>query len=94
MFRVGSDAVLPSGFGNVERGGYEGITSAYEIGGGKLITFVSQDPYSVAMYKLGDTYYGARSNEFGYANYQIIPVPQIAANPLAALSNQFCWRLD
>jgi hypothetical protein len=29
---------------------------------------VAQDPYAVALYKLGDTYYGARSNEFGYAN--------------------------
>ena len=27
------------------------------------------------VYKLGDKYYGARSNEFGYANYEIIPVP-------------------
>ena len=93
VFRVGSDAVLPSGFGNVERSGYQGITSPYEIEGGKLITFVSQDPYSVAIYKLGDTYYGARSNEFGYANYQIIPAPQIAANPLVALSNQFSLGL-
>jgi hypothetical protein len=71
VFRVGSDAVLPSGFGNVERGGYQGITSPYKIDGGNLITFVAQDPYSVAIYKLGDTYYGARSNEFGYANYEI-----------------------
>lgn len=27
------------------------------------------------VYKLGDKYYGARSNEFGYANYEIIPAP-------------------
>ncbi len=25
------------------------------------------------MYKVGDKYVGARSNEFGYANYEIIP---------------------
>jgi len=25
------------------------------------------------VYKLGDKYVAARSNEFGYANYQIIP---------------------
>jgi hypothetical protein len=93
VFRVGSDAVLPSGFGNVERGGHQGLTSSYEIEGGKLITLVSQDPYSVAIYKLGDTYYGARTNEFGYANYQIIPTPQIAANALVALSNQFSLGL-
>ena len=45
------------------------------------------------MYKVGDTYFGARSNEFGYANYEIIPAPQIAANPLTALSNQFSIEL-
>ena len=38
-------------------------------------------------------YYGARSNEFGYANYEIIPAPQIAENPLTALSNQFSSAL-
>jgi len=64
---------MPSGYGNVERDGYQGTTSPYKIEGGKLVTFVSQDPYAVTVYKLGDTYYGARSNEFGYANYEIIP---------------------
>ena len=54
---------------------------------------MSQDPYSFTFYKLGDTYYAARSNEFGYANYEIIPPPQIAANPLTALSNQFSIEL-
>jgi hypothetical protein len=28
----------------------------------------------IAVYKPGDKYFGARSNEFGYANYEIIPV--------------------
>ncbi len=64
------------------RDGYHGTTSAYKIANGKLVTFVSQEPYSVTIYKLGKTYYGARSNEFGYANYEIIPAPQIAVNPL------------
>ena len=54
---------------------------------------MSQDPYSFTFYKVGDTYYGARSNEFGYANYEIIPAPQAAANPLTALSNQFSIEL-
>ena len=27
--------------------------------------------FEMTFYKLGDTYYVARSNEFGYANYQI-----------------------
>src|SRR5262249_32789378 len=83
----------PSGYGNVMRDGYQGTTIPYKIAGGKLITFVSQDPYAFTFYKLGDTYYAARSNEFGYANYEIIPAPQIAINPLTEVINQFSTEL-
>ena len=38
-------------------------------------------PIEVTAYKLGDKYYGARSNEFGYANYAIIPEVE-ELNPL------------
>ena len=93
VFRVGSDAVMPSAFGNVERDGYQGTTGAYRIEGGKLVIPVAQEPYAFTFYKVGDTYYAARSNEFGYANYEIVPAPQIAANPLTALSNQFSIEL-
>jgi flagellar biosynthesis component FlhA len=54
---------------------------------------VAQDPYSIAIYKLGDNYYGARSNEFGYANYEIIPSPQFVLNPLTATLNTFSIEL-
>ena len=72
---------MPSGYGNVERDGYQG-TTPYKIEDGRLITFVSQDPYALTFYKLGDTYYAARSNEFGYANYEIVPDAKFAINPL------------
>ena len=93
IFRVGANAAVPSGFGNVAGDGYKGLTSPYKIEGGKLVVLVSQHPYALTFYKVGDTYHAARSNEFGYANYQIIPAPQIAANPLIALSNQFSIEL-
>jgi hypothetical protein len=93
VLRAGMGAVFPSAFGNVERDGYQGTTSAYRIEGGKLVIPVSQEPYSFTFYKVGNTYYAARSNEFGYANYEIVPAPQIAANPLTALSNQFSIEL-
>lgn len=89
VFRVGSNDDMPSGFGNVERGGYHGTTTPYKIEGGKLVTLVSQDPYAFTFYKLGDTYYAARNNEFGFANYEIIPAPQFALDPLTSLANQF-----
>ena len=47
----------------------------------------------MTIYKLGDTYYGARSNEFGYANYEIIPSPQFVLNPLTATLNTFSIEL-
>src|SRR5271166_5098899 len=61
LFRIGSEATMPSGYGNVERGGYQGTTIPYKVEGGKLITFVSQDPYAFTFFKLGDTYYATRS---------------------------------
>jgi len=93
IFRTGFNTAVPSGYGKVALNGYEGVTSRYAIADGKLVTYVSQDAYSVTVYKLGNTYYGARSNEFGYANYEIIPVPQIALNPVIAISNQFSTEL-
>ena len=93
LFRIGTNASVPSGYGNVERDGYQGTTSPYKIEDGKLITFVSQDPYALTFYKLGDTYYAARSNEFGYANYEIVPDPKFAINPLTEVVNQFSINL-
>jgi hypothetical protein len=93
VFRVGENADMPSGFGNVVRDGYQGKTNDYKIEGDKLITWVSQDPYAWTFHKLGDTTYAARSNEFGFANYEIIPAPQIAANPLTAIATQFSTEL-
>ncbi len=46
------------------------------------MTTLSQAPMEVAIYKAGDHYYGARSNEFGYANYEILPKPPLFLNPL------------
>jgi hypothetical protein len=75
------------------RDGYQGTTTPYKIEGGKVVTTISQDSFADTIYKLGDTYYGARSNEFGYANYEIIPTPQIVSNPLTAMMNQFSMEL-
>ena len=69
------------------------MTTPYKIEGGKVVTNISQDPFAVTIYKLGDTYYGARSNEFGYANYEMIPSPQFVLNPLTATLNTFSIEL-
>jgi hypothetical protein len=66
---------LPSEVGNLVQTGYQGISTAYSIQNGKIVTSLAETPFEVAVYKVGDTYYGARSNEFGYANYQIMAKP-------------------
>ena len=93
VWHLSSGSTLPSYVGNPIRNGNQGITTPYKIEGGKVITKIQQDPYSVTIYKLGDTYYGARSNEFGYANYEMIPSPQFVANPVTALIDQFSIEL-
>jgi hypothetical protein len=65
----------PSEVGDVAREGYLGLSSAYQIEGGKIISRVGDAPFETAVYQLGDKHYAARSNEFGYANYELISVP-------------------
>ncbi len=93
VWHIGKYATPPSSYGNPVRDGYQGTTTPYKIEGGKVVTTISQDPFSVTVYKLGDIYYGARSNEFGYANYEMIPTPQFVQNPLTAMLNQFSIEL-
>lgn len=73
VINVGRNALLPSAVGNVAQIAYSGMSSPYSIQNGEITTWLQQTPFEVTVYKLGDKYYGARSNEFGYANYQIIP---------------------
>ena len=55
----------PSGYRNGHAmNGLRGITSRYAIADGRLVMVpVSQDPYSVTVYKLGNTTTASRSNE-------------------------------
>jgi hypothetical protein len=81
---AGRGAVQPSEIGDPAASSYLGLTSPYYINNGKLVTEMVGTPFEVTVYKLGDKYYGARSNEFGYANYEIIP-PIKELNPLDTL---------
>jgi hypothetical protein len=44
---------------------------SYEIRDGRLVTDINGTPFAVTVYKLGDRHLAARSNEFGYANYEV-----------------------
>ena len=49
-----------------------GLGSAqYEIRDSRIITTIQGTPFAVAVYPAGDKYVAARSDEFGYANYEL-----------------------
>ena len=73
LLHVGRNTIMPSDFGNLAQAGYQGVESTYTIQNGRIGSVVGNAPFDVAVYKMGDKYVGARSNEFGYANYEIVP---------------------
>ncbi|HQR49393.1 MAG TPA: DUF3604 domain-containing protein [Steroidobacteraceae bacterium] len=93
VWHVGKYANTPSLTGELMRNGYFGQTTPYKIANGRVVTNLQEAPFSIAIYKLGDSYYAARSNEFGYANYEVIPDPQFAVNPLMSMFNQLSIEL-
>ena len=79
---VGRNASLPSIVGNPVQASYLGTTTPYFINNGRIVSPQSGTPIEITVYKSGDKYLAARSNEFGYANYEIIPVVT-QLNPLS-----------
>jgi len=80
---VGKRMTLPSAVGDAPDSSALGLSRSYFIANGKIVNTVVGTPIEFTVYKLGDKYVAARSNEFGYANYEIIPV-QLEVNPLGA----------
>ena len=56
---------------DVLHSGDVGSPAHYEVRGGKIVTTLANTPFEISVYKLGDKYIAARSNEFGYANYEV-----------------------
>ena len=48
----------------------------YEIRDGRIVTTIEGAPFEVTVYRLGDKLVAARSNEFGYANYEVEAISQ------------------
>ena len=80
---VGRKMALPSLVGDASEGSHIGATRSYFIHNGKIVTALAGTPIEITVYKAGDKYVAARSNEFGYANYEIIPT-QTEVSPLSA----------
>jgi hypothetical protein len=67
------DGALPKAgemFG-VLHSGEVGSPAEYEIRGGRIVTTIGGSEFEISVYPQGDKFVAARSNEFGYANYEI-----------------------
>ena len=74
---------LQSLTGDPVEASYRGTSETYNIQDGKIVTSLVGTPIETTVYKVGDKYMAARNNEFGYANYEIIPaVAEIAPDSL------------
>ncbi|HWK63292.1 MAG TPA: DUF3604 domain-containing protein [Rhizobiaceae bacterium] len=74
---VGGSLPQPSEVGDVLHGGLMGSGTAYEIRDDAIVTTLNNTPFEVRVYKHGDKYLAARSNEFGFANYEVVSTPQV-----------------
>ena len=70
---VGRGVAMQSLTGDAAEGSYLGTSRTYNIANGKIVTELVGTPIEIAVYKLGDQYIAARGNEFGYANYEMVP---------------------
>ncbi len=61
----------PAEIGDVLHTGEMGSPARYEIKEGQLITTLGNTPYEAMIYKVADKYYGVRTSEFGFANYEL-----------------------
>ncbi len=70
---VGKKMPLQGLTGDPVAASYRGSSQTYNIQDGKIVTSLVGTPIEITVYKMGEKYLAARNNEFGYANYQIIP---------------------
>jgi hypothetical protein len=70
---VGRNVAMQNLTGDTADASHLGTSRPYSIANGKIVTDLVGTPIEIAVYKMGDKYLGARSDEFGYANYEVIP---------------------
>jgi hypothetical protein len=78
---VGRKMAMPSLAADTAGAAYLGASRAYYLNNGKIVTALVGTPIEISVYKVGDKYVGARSNEFGFANYELTPALK-ELNPL------------
>lgn len=66
----------PQHFGFAAQDSYQGLSIKYAIKDGKVVESFGNAPLTWTAYKQGDKTLLARSDEFGFANYEVVPVPK------------------
>jgi hypothetical protein len=61
----------PAELFNAMHAGEPGSRSEYVIRDGRIVTTIEGTPFEVTVYKTGDKFVAARSNEFGFVNYEL-----------------------
>jgi len=56
---------------NMLHGGQFGVPAKYEIKDGHLLTTLGGTPFEATVFEQNGKYVAARSNEFGYVNYEV-----------------------
>jgi hypothetical protein len=75
---VSVDGKAPSSgeYLNMMHDGQFGVPAKYEIKDGHLVTTLGGSPFEVTVFEANGKFVASRSNEFGYANYEIEAVKQ------------------
>src|ERR1700730_1628582 len=71
ILNINGNLPEPGEIGDVLHSGELGSPSQYEIRNGRIVTTIGGTPFAVTVYPVGDKYIAARSDEFGYANYEL-----------------------
>jgi hypothetical protein len=90
LWNVNPAIPQPAHVGDAAQGSSLGLSASYTIKGGKVVESFGNTPVELTIYKIsapswtttqakeleaGAKYIGARSDEFGFANYEFAPVP-------------------
>ncbi|MEO8740872.1 MAG: DUF3604 domain-containing protein [Casimicrobiaceae bacterium] len=76
LWNVNPRDAQPQHFGFAATDSYQGLSVKYAITGGKVVESFGNAPLEWTAYKQGEKTLLARSDEFGFANYEVVPVPQ------------------
>lgn len=60
---------------------FHGSQTQYALQDGTYSVTIAGSPFEITVYQLGDKYFAARSNEFGFANDNIQPVEDADSPP-------------